>query len=335
MTQKAFIRIAWIGLINVYLVILAGSVVRVTGAGMGCPDWPKCFDSYIPPTDVSQLPEDYKEQHMEKRLEKVDKFAGYLEVLGFGAVAEELRNDPALLVEEDFNTRKAWTEYINRVIGAFSGLFILWLLFLSFQYRKTKRSVMILALVQVIVLGFQGWMGSIVVASNLTPWVITAHMIPAIFIVGNQLTMMKRVREVEMTKVSAAFYWVLIITLVVTLAQIILGTQLRQEIDAISYEMGFEAREGWLAHVGANFPIHRSFSWTVFLGTGFLAWQKYKHNLQLPLINWLVVTVVLAVLTGMVMAYLGMPAITQSTHMLLSMAMFGLQWWLVMTVTRK
>jgi len=41
--KKNFRLLTRLSLVLVYLVILAGATVRMTGSGMGCPDWPKCF----------------------------------------------------------------------------------------------------------------------------------------------------------------------------------------------------------------------------------------------------------------------------------------------------
>ena len=43
MSNKSFKISVIVSFISVFLVILAGSLVRMTGSGMGCPDWPKCF----------------------------------------------------------------------------------------------------------------------------------------------------------------------------------------------------------------------------------------------------------------------------------------------------
>src|SRR5271169_5070448 len=114
-----------ITIVLLFILILAGGIVRSTGSGMGCPDWPKCFGQYIPPTEASELPIDYKQKYVAGRLEKNQRFAKTLDVFGYADLARRIREDKSILVPEEFNAAKTWTEYINRLIGAISGIFLL------------------------------------------------------------------------------------------------------------------------------------------------------------------------------------------------------------------
>src|ERR1041384_3370735 len=91
---------------SVFLLLLAGGVVRSSGSGMGCPDWPKCYGSYFPPTCACQLPNDYQIIYTRKRIKKAERFASLLSSLGMKEQAKMLLADPALIQPETFNTQK-------------------------------------------------------------------------------------------------------------------------------------------------------------------------------------------------------------------------------------
>ena len=161
---------------SVFLLLIAGGVVRSTGSGMGCPDWPKCYGKFMPPTCSCQLPSNYQDIYVEKRVKKAERFARLLNGLGLKAQAEKLLNDPQLRQPEVFNIYKAWTEYINRIIGVLSGLFSLVFMLSLLKVRKFVSVRRFWAgVVGFILMIFNAWLGSIVVATNLFPIMISIH----------------------------------------------------------------------------------------------------------------------------------------------------------------
>ena len=114
-----FRKIAKIALVLVYLVIVAGAVVRMTGSGMGCPDWPKCFGYYIPPTERAEL-----EWHPSREYKKGQVIilneslwvanSDFLSATQYNPQNWEqyTRHDYAT-----FNAFHTWTEFINRLFG--------------------------------------------------------------------------------------------------------------------------------------------------------------------------------------------------------------------------
>ena len=50
-----YARVAYVALAALTLIVLTGAAVRLTGSGLGCPDWPKCYGKDIPPLETHAL----------------------------------------------------------------------------------------------------------------------------------------------------------------------------------------------------------------------------------------------------------------------------------------
>lgn len=311
--SSRFLKFQWVVLILIFLVVFAGSFVRMSGSGMGCPDWPKCFGKWVPPTELTELPEDYREAYLLKRQKKVEKFCKFLDRIGLDATAQKILNDPTVYVEEAFNARKTWIEYINRLAGFLAGNAMLlgfgWLLLF---YRKRKW--LLLTGLNLVLMGIEAWFGSIVVATNLVPWTITIHLFLALVIIGIQLYLLHNMQNRKRPDIpqEKAFQWLSWLILGITFYQMFLGTQVRESIDAL-VKKGY-ARAEWIEQLGLPFFIHRSFSWLVLILLVYLFWQNRKkwHYSRINVAFYLLAA---ELCTGVALAYADMPGLVQTAHL--------------------
>jgi cytochrome c oxidase assembly protein subunit 15 len=306
--SQAALRFRYLGIITifaVYLVIFVGSSVRASGAGMGCPDWPTCFGLWIPPTDESQLPPNYHEIYI-----------GYSDTT--------------------FNAIKTWTEYFNRLVGVTIGFLIFLTAWSSRIYLKADKTVFYLALSVFFLVGFQGWLGSVVVASNLKPLIITLHMLLAMIIVMLLIYAIARSQQhalslLDVEFVPPAVYTVIKVVMGMTVLQIAMGTQVRESVDFLSNSTTLE-RENWRAAFPIIFYIHRSFSSIILFTNLWMSWKIYqavpKNSLFVKIAFSLMTLIVIAILAGVSLDRLDMPRIAQPIHLLMANLILGTQFFL-------
>jgi len=219
-----FQRLALATTIATYLLIGVGGLVRAAGAGLGCPDWPKCFDQWIPPVSAAGVP-----AHI----------------------------DPSL-----FNFTLAWTEYLNRLLGVVVGILILATLLAAIARHRRAPRVLVPTVAAFALVLVQGWLGGQVVASGLRPVVLTAHLVLALVIVSLLLyaTVSAFFPEGPISGPQGVgrriLGWAARASVVLVLLQVGLGAALRGEVQNAA-EMG-RARSQWLDAVGWVDPAHRA-----------------------------------------------------------------------------
>ena len=320
-------KLAIATLLIIYLVIASGAIVRMTGSGMVCPDWPKCFGHLIPPTDESELlwqaNTTYERGQViirENHLEVALKDFKSAEVYEGSNWENYEKHDYAA-----FNPWHTWIEYINRLLGALAGLSTL-LLFLSSWLTRPKRTdLRWLSAILLVGILFQAWLGATVVYSLLNPFRISLHMFMALVLVAILFIYYEKTVERKLFGQSSLLGKYLFAGFVLTLIQILMGTQVRQYVDSSKEQIG----SNFFSIQGAEtllFYIHRSFSIVVIL---FHLWIynriRKNHSSLLKTQQIILALIGISVLSGVIMYYFDFPFSTQPIHLVIASILFGFQ----------
>lgn len=295
MKLNTYQKVAITTVFAVLFLIFVGGLVRAAGAGLGCPDWPKCFGMWIPPTSAAGLP------------------------AGFDA--------------SGFNVFKTWTEYINRLVGVVIGFLILATFLLSFRYRKDNPAVFYSSAAAFVMVLIQGWLGGRVVLTGLSEWLITIHMMLAMAIMTVLLyaavKATKDFFEIEVDPgIRRWLYGTGTALFMLTIAQLILGTQVREAVDIIKDGTAAPPREQWISMIGKIDEYHRTFSWAVFLpsvAVFYLGYRKASSALLQKVTLGIMAVVLFQIALGAGLYYLGMPPAFQVFHLLGAAVMICLE----------
>ncbi len=313
-TISTFRKILMTSLVTVLALIAIGSIVRSTGSGMGCPDWPKCFGQYIPPTSVDQLPLDYKVKFAVKG-RKVAEFSAF----------------------------KTWVEYTNRLFGVWTGIITLILALYAFRFKTLNNKIFWNAQAALIMVIFNGWLGSKVVSSHLSPGIITLHMVLAIVLVFILLNLKDLTGSIprlsgEIERFSK-FKPAILLLLILIFIQVVLGTQVREQIDHITNTEPNLSRSNWLDRLDWVFYVHRSFTVIILLCCVYLAKSLRELFADDSYGSSKLISIVMVLFAeigfGVALAYFSFPVFAQPIHLLLAIILLIHVYELYLYVGRK
>lgn len=331
-----------LSIIALFVLILAGGVVRSTGSGMGCPDWPKCFGQYIPPVKEAQLPTNYRVKFSQNQIKKNQRFAKVLTALGYSSLADKVKSNVAALTsseQETFNVAKTWTEYINRLIGAITGLLLLITAAYSFYYLKKSNTITVLSIFNLFLVGLQAWIGSIVVSTNLVPWIVTVHMLIALAILAISIYTWHKSGLTQKGKRIPAKPLVVLITVIamfLDIIQITIGTEVREKIDEYALKLNGDFRQEWVNGAGKVLNNHKEMALAVIV-VNILLYLLIRKNfirssLQQQLMSLTFIIITFQSVVGATLSYWSLPPLAQVVHILFASLLFGTQFYLLLNL---
>ena len=181
-------RLVFIALALTLFVVVLGAYVRLSDAGLGCPDWPGCYGQLTPAHAADEI----------------------------AAAVAESPDGPVSM-------HKAWKEMVHRYVAASLGFIILVIAALAWRRRAdpSVRATLAASLVAVVIV--QGLLGKWTVTLLLKPAIVTGHLIGGLTTLALLALLALRAAGVSRHQVSALLVRWARVALVVVIAQIILG----------------------------------------------------------------------------------------------------------------
>jgi len=291
----------------VYFLIFIGGLVRVSGAGLGCPDWPRCYGLWIPPTSVAQLPPQY---------------------------------DPLT-----FNPVLTWIEYLNRLVGVIVGFFILILAGLAVKNFSKQINILVPSLASLVLVVFQAWLGKIVVTSELHPLIVTLHLVMALVIVSLLIYVAMQARELHHHEVELLINdkqsKIVLGLWVAVMLQIVLGTQVRETLEWLSREYPLLNEFDWLERARGIGIAHSIYGTLLTIAIVWIGRRQLKENQLSPFLSDVVkfsIVIALAQIgVGGLLVKLGIPQAVQVFHQWMSSLLVGfvMAWFIGLKAAEK
>ena len=308
-SMERFQKIALAALISVLFLIFVGAIVRATGSGLGCPDWPTCWGKLVPPTTVEQV--DFSKIDLEKFRRKAERFG----------------RDPATITREslrdEFNPVHTWVEYVNRLCTMPVGFLTLATFIAAFWQLRRRPAVWWGALGALLLVLVNAELGRRVVMSGLRPGIITLHMALAIILLCLLVFVTWRGCERPWRRLArgsggSRLWWLGMGVFLLAVAEGVLGAQVRELTDELARTHHSAERAEWtyeLEH-SAVYLVHRSFSWFIVIATA--VFLVASRRVQEGGLSWVEkgigILVGALLLMGLVLAHIGVLPVVQVLH---------------------
>lgn len=306
-SRRSFAAPLALALFITFDLIMFGAFVRISDAGLGCPDWPGCYGKVTP----------------------------------FGAM-HHIEAEALARPHGPVTVFKAWIEMLHRYVASALGLLIIWLAWLAWRHRGEPRAPSFpLALFTLAWVILQGMFGMWTVTLRLQPAVVTAHLLGGIILFALLLMQQNRIaRHPPVAPAAGRLRPFAMAALVLIFLQIALGGWVSSNYATLACRdfptcqgswwpdmdiaAGFEFwRPLGMTADGAGLPFpaltaihyaHRLMAYVVLLGVGLLAWRARRLAGLERIGKWLLLVLLAQLVTGLTNIFLDWPMAAAVLH---------------------